>query len=495
MRKNKLKIAITAAVTLLTIGVGNVDAALYSDLPTSKITDNFPDSYKSYIEELKKTYPNATFKAVETGLDWDTVVKHETYEVNVGISTIHKSYDAAWKKDGVNNFVDGPYVTASKEAVEYVLDPRNSLSQKYIFQFELLTYVDAMNETVIDKVLAGTELVGEHKSHYQHTTAGNWLDLGMTYSQLISKVAKEQNVSAVYIASRMKQETGGKLSTNGSINGISKDYPGVYNFFNIGATPNSDGSGAITNGLKKAKEKGWTTPYLSISGGVDVIKSKYIKYGQYSVYFQKFDVNNPYGNAKTLMKMQYQTNILAPRSESLISYAAYEKLGMLDTSFVFYIPVYNNMPTKACKLPGTTEKTDSIIIGDFGISGIEPGMTVDELKAKIVADNLTIVVKNAEGKTLEDAANVTTGTKVELITEAGEVAESYDVVIYGDVDGDGNIYATDYVKIKNHIMDEKKALQGPYKEAADVNKDNNIYATDYVVIKNYIMGKGTISQK
>lgn len=70
---------------------------------------------------------------------------------------------------------------------------------------------------------------------------------------------------------------------------------------------------------------------------------------------------------------------------------------------------------------------------------------------------------------------------------------SYTVVVKGDVNGDGYIYATDYVRIKNHIMG-KTTLTGAYRLAADVNNDNSIYATDYVKIKNFIMGKGSISQ-
>ena len=63
---------------------------------------------------------------------------------------------------------------------------------------------------------------------------------------------------------------------------------------------------------------------------------------------------------------------------------------------------------------------------------------------------------------------------------------NYTVVVKGDVNGDGLIYATDYVSIKNHIMG-KTLLQGAYLLAADVNNDNNVYATDYVSIRNYIM--------
>lgn len=65
---------------------------------------------------------------------------------------------------------------------------------------------------------------------------------------------------------------------------------------------------------------------------------------------------------------------------------------------------------------------------------------------------------------------------------------TYTIVIKGDVNGDGQIYATDYVKVKNHIMG-KSLLSGPYLIAADINEDDKIYATDYVQIKNHIMGR------
>ena len=71
---------------------------------------------------------------------------------------------------------------------------------------------------------------------------------------------------------------------------------------------------------------------------------------------------------------------------------------------------------------------------------------------------------------------------------------TYTVVVKGDVNGDGKIYATDYVKVKNHIMG-KSSLSGSYLLAADINNDGKIYATDYVLIKNHIMGKTTILQK
>ena len=329
--------------------IQSVNASITRNLPRSIISDEFPESYQMFIDKLKETYPNATFKAVYTGLDFETVLKHECYEVKSGISLVSSSYSSVWKKDGINIYKDGNFVVASKNAVRYVLDPRNMLYDKYVFQFEGLVYNENITTNVIEKVISSSPMVGTYEKKYKND--GNWVDMDMSYAEIIDRVGKEQGVSSVYIASLMIQETSGDIINNEGINGSNSKYPGVYNFFNIGATPNADGTGSITKGLKYAKNAGWTTPYLSISGGVNNIKRTYIQYGQDTIYFQKFDVSNPYGNASALMAYQYQTNILAPICESIISYNAYKKLGLLDTAFTFYIPVYENMPEDPTPYP------------------------------------------------------------------------------------------------------------------------------------------------
>ena len=57
----------------------------------------------------------------------------------------------------------------------------------------------------------------------------------------------------------------------------------------------------------------------------------------------------------------------------------------------------------------------------------------------------------------------------------------------GDVNNDERISPTDYVLIKNHIMQKQMLETDREKQAADVNKDGRISATDYVLIKNHIM--------
>ncbi len=339
--------------TLLTgfSGINNVQASIKTNLPKSYMSDNFPNSYKPYIDALKSAHPNWVFKAVYTGLDWNQAVTHESYDVNEGISLVPDSYDAVWKKDGQNYYKDGNFVIASKEAVKYMLDPRGHLNEKEVFQFQTLSYSSSMDSiNSIEKVLYGTSMY--NRSEYQRL--GSMVNMGQTYSNIILQAAKKYNVSAIHIASRIKQETGGAITSNRSING-STVVNGVvpYNYFNIGATPPN----AITNGLTYAAGKGWKDPVSAINGGTDILRNSWIKWGQDTTYFQKFDVNNPYGNAVALYAYQYMANIIAPTNESYSTYNAYQKMGMLDNSLEFHVPVFENMPEYPTPYPGESEIT------------------------------------------------------------------------------------------------------------------------------------------
>ena len=253
-KKIKIGLKVFGVCIGLSAMLGHVEASIKGNLPVSTKSDTFPTSYQLYIDKLKKKYPNSTFKAVYTGLDWNTVLKHESYEVKKGISLVPSSYSDVWKKDGQNIYVDGNFVVASKSAVAYVIDPRNALYEQEVFQFEGLSYNENITPQVVEKVIVSSPMVGAYAKKYKN--AGQWLDMDLSYAEIIDKVGKEQGVSSVYIASRMIQETSGDIVNNGSINGSHATYPGVYNFFNIGATPNADGTGSVTNGLKYAKSQG-----------------------------------------------------------------------------------------------------------------------------------------------------------------------------------------------------------------------------------------------
>ncbi len=355
MKTKKLGMKLFISVVIMcivasTINFNSIKATLYTDLPVSYIDDNFPASYMPYINALKEEHPNWVFKAVHTGLDWNTALSHETYEVNAGISLVEDIYGAEWKRDGQNYYQDGNYVTASKQAVAYVMDPRNFLCDSGIFQFEALRYVEGVQTVeAINGVLGATPMGGEYKDKYK--SYGTWYDLGTTYAELIHSLSAQVGINPVHIASRIRQENSGNIINNSLING---DY-GVYNFFNIGAYDSSSGS-AVSNGVQYARNNGWTSVSAAMLGGIQYIYDKYVKWGQNTIYFERFDVNNP-GTAQWLLGTGYMTNIFGAKNEANITYNAYSSCGMLESAFEFDIPVYENMPEEPVSMPVPSDVT------------------------------------------------------------------------------------------------------------------------------------------
>lgn len=333
-----------------------------SEASTKKVgIENFPDSYKPYLYELKKKYPNWQFTALYTGLDWNTVIANE-YANNKNLVPL--SYSDDWKclDSGIYNVeIDKGWVNASKRAVEYTMDPRNFLNEVRIFQFEKLTYDSSINnESGVDKILYGTEFYNKLVSYVDEI--GNVINTSKTYAKLIMESGIYSGVNPYHLAARIKQEVGPFLSHN-SISGLVEGYRGLYNFYNIGATSSVEPLGAIKNGLQYARNgKGnlseieiqnqlipWDTPEKAIKGGAVFIGKSYIVVGQNCLYLQKFDVNDDRSNE--LFWHQYMTNCLAPYNESKSIYNAYSSLGFLDSLIGFVIPVYENMPELAVSSP------------------------------------------------------------------------------------------------------------------------------------------------
>lgn len=137
----------------------------------------------------------------------------------------------------------------------------------------------------------------------------------------------------------------------------------------------------------------------------------------------------------------------------------------------------------------------SINSSNMVISGVNtiPTSAEDFKKNLVSSVEGEIIIQKADGSVQTDS--VGTGNKVLVKDSVGATKAIYTVLIYGDANGDGNIYATDYRIIKNQIMSDKQLLFDIYEKAADVNRDGNVYATDYRLIKNHIMEISEISQK
>ncbi|MBR5280314.1 MAG: dockerin type I repeat-containing protein, partial [Clostridia bacterium] len=128
---------------------------------------------------------------------------------------------------------------------------------------------------------------------------------------------------------------------------------------------------------------------------------------------------------------------------------------------------------------------------------IAPGTTVLALKeAMTVAGNtgeITVSFKNAKGAEMADADLVATGTVVTVL-EDGTERVSYTVLIYGDINGDGQVGIADFAKLRQELL-RGNLITGIYAQATDVNYDNQIGIADFAKLRQYLLGKIKIEQK
>ena len=100
--------------------------------------------YKNLINELKtKYFGKYNFKLFYTGIDWNTALTaeyqgHKSSPLN--LFNIGNNYTGKWYCQifGTQKYDNGSLCCASKEAIAYMLDPRNSINEDSVFQFKSL---------------------------------------------------------------------------------------------------------------------------------------------------------------------------------------------------------------------------------------------------------------------------------------------------------------------------------------------------------------------
>ena len=333
----KLKIILTCMLALLIyLFATNISHAAYTSYDINGIDESKYPGYKALLQQIQSQYPNWKIKLLYTGLDWNYVIENErTGHGTSPKSLIYDTYDEAWRCHeqgcyGVKYDISKRWYCASKEAIEYMMDPRNSLDASYIFQFQDLSS-SVGDRSAIEKMVQGTFL---------NTSS---------YVDAIMEAAQTEGISPFHIVARIKLEQGSDGS--GAMNGYaytteSGEVVTVYNLYNIRVSGNDTQAGLLA-GAKYAYEQGWTTPEASIKGGASFLKEDYINVGQTTLYFQKYNVVD----SSNLFSHQYMQNIRAANDEGNIMYQGYRDAGILNSTFEFTIPVYENMPSVACPRP------------------------------------------------------------------------------------------------------------------------------------------------
>ena len=534
----------------------------------------FPESYVTPLVELYNKYPQWQFQAVDTGLEWDTVIAKESRNSwnlvpktvdDAKKSTAEGAYD--WYTNTWTIYDGSSWVGAHRDYIAYCMDPRNFLDEKSIFQFESLSYSEAQTREGVQAILKGTFMENEVED-----TDGTVLN----YADAFLAIGQETGVSPYHLASRVRQEQGTR-GTSSLISGRYAGYEGYFNYFNVGASGVTS-TLVVKNGLAYAKKAKWDTRYKALLGGARLLSKNYISMGQDTLYFQKFNVVNH----NALYSHQYMGNVTAAITEGQKLGQGYEEK---QQPFVFRIPVYQNMPQEAvaftasgnpnnylktleianhsltpsfdgattkyslvvdaqvteieisatavastskisgtgkvslatgdntipiiCKSGSGAKRTytltvvrqeaevgelssDVYKIGKKYITGITPGLKAEEFLQQMKLDKGSMKLLTADKSA--PAEIVATGNCLEIYDEVGALFQTYQLVVYGDVNGDGQINVLDMIKVNRHILELSK-ISGCYLVAADANRaEDGVNVLDMIIINRHTLGLSTIRQ-
>ena len=143
---------------------------------------------------------------------------------------------------------------------------------------------------------------------------------------------------------------------------------------------------------------------------------------------------------------------------------------------------------EASKVP--TSKTYTV--GSKYITGIQPGTKASTVLKNLTASGATLKLVGTDGKKKSGA--VVTSDVVQLYDGSGKKISSYTIVIYGDVNGDGEINVLDMIKVNRHVLGLTK-LSGAYLEAGDANRaGDGVNVLDMIYINRHSLGLATIRQ-
>ncbi|MCL2384058.1 MAG: hypothetical protein FWC79_08180 [Oscillospiraceae bacterium] len=262
MKKNVIKKYISI-VLILTLGIYSFLGLFAFEQNTSEASTMQPartstniagidetryPGYRERIQALQNQHPNWNFVLFYTGIDWNEAVTGQLqghgatptslFEFSAGVR------DGDWHCHlcGVRGFDTGVQVArwrcASKEAVAFQMDPRNFLTSQQVFQFQNIGHDPRVDWTALQTAVRGTFLYNS------------------SFISAMLTVSQERNINAMFIAARIIQEQGANpapgRSPLSSGEGWHGQYVGYFNFFNIGATGNSD-SEVVLNGLRHAR--------------------------------------------------------------------------------------------------------------------------------------------------------------------------------------------------------------------------------------------------
>ena len=442
----------------------NTPGTLTSDI--NGVDENKYPGYKNLINDMKGKHSNYVFLVYYTGMDWNEVITTEYKGHGVSplnLFQVSANYNGMWQCPlcGTTKYDNGSWCCASREALSYMMDPRNSINDSDVFQFKDLEGSDVSYDDI-------ARVVANYGPYLNNQEA----------IQAIVDASVQYNVNGYFLVAKIVNEHGKNGSTLSNGQGYNGKFAGVYNYFNIGSYGNGTAT-IINNGLSYAQSKGWTSIRASIFGGAEVVKESYItRYSQNTLYYQKFNVSGK----SPIASHQYQQNIMAAQSQGASLKQYYGNSNTAGT-YTFIIPLYENMPKTVSVRPDPL-KQNTITYENGIVQNVSTS-----LKVRASANGTAIgALNNGESiKIIQRAQNKVGNYYWDLIVSnvdgtygyaAREVGGEVCIASLGTTGTSGGTVETP--PAEPEIPTEPEKPENETEEKVDIEKDISLRETGYI---------------
>lgn len=488
---------------------------------------NFPESYHDYLRALHVKYPNWVFQADNVPLTFQEAVELEGQDRR---KQVHSSSGVSWRSMGSGSYdwnsksyveSNGGWFGASREVIQYYMDPRNFLNEDSVYIFLKQGYQNNVDYTDgVNKIISGTFMANAYSD--PNDTAYNG-----SYLSVILAAGVSSKVSPYVLASTIRQEQG----VNGSSlsNGVEYNGVTVYNFFNWNASGSSTAD-VISNGAKFAFENGWTTRSASIINGAQKYADGYISAQQDTYFYKNYNILFP-----DKIWHQYAQNVADSHSSAKNLKNIYSE--QYDLPLIFRIPVYKNdsLPKAATTLPEKNSNSNNYYFNKIEVDGLSPSFSrfkyeyalqvsndthiyveVPETATIVSSDSfdlkkgdntVVLTVKSQTGFTNDYTINVNATSDCKLtvgtektpptnpdnpdvdtpVTPPAPPEPPAPVILRGDTNLDGKISLSDLTNIRLHLV-KSITLTGDNFTAADTNLDGKISLSDLTNVRLHLVG-------
>lgn len=128
----------------------------------------------------------------------------------------------------------------------------------------------------------------------------------------------------------------------------------------------------------------------------------------------------------------------------------------------------------------TLKSSSRLTLSGSRLTKVTDQYTVSTMKNQF---QYPVEVLDLDGNLLSDSAKVGTGCLVRLKADPAQKAT---VIVLGDVNADGSVDTTDYIRLRKYFLQEHQ-FEEPFRTAADCDQDGCIDTTDYMIIRYHVL--------